>query len=271
MHAPSAARIRERSSARLSRCGLRRGRRSGRLGLVLEKIAGRPRGACRATSRRPRANVLGRHRLDVAGPLRHVRDCAADGQRRTVDPRERRLAVLRVDSVGDQPRLRPRELRLVDALVDELGEDVLEVLSRASKVTPGGARRRSPGASGRRQCPDTNRRRQRRPASPRPAGDAGAGRLRRRGSATSTSRASASPGSAREIGGHQPCALQRRLLDLGVGQAYAPRGAWDRLLRAGRTGASAGARSGRRSSRRHGEPRRPSRRRPRPGSHCSGV
>ena len=78
------------------------------------------------------------------GQLRHVRDSAADGERRTVDPRQRGLAVLRIDSVGDQPGLRPRKLLLVDALVDELGDDVLEILFKGLQASHlGGARRRS--------------------------------------------------------------------------------------------------------------------------------
>ena len=73
------------------------------------------------SSRRPRvtASIRAGHSVDI-------RDRKAGRERRAIPARERGLAVLRIDGVGDEARLGAAEIGLVDAIGGDLRDDCVD-------------------------------------------------------------------------------------------------------------------------------------------------
>ena len=77
-------------------------------------------------------------RFDPRGPLTDVFHAEARRQSRSVPARQHRLAVLRIDRVGDEPRLGALQRRGLDPIGDQAARATRSTAaSSVSIVTPG--------------------------------------------------------------------------------------------------------------------------------------
>ncbi len=166
--------------------------------------------------------------------LRPARDAVhrpARRKRRAVDARQRGLAVLRVDGVGDEPRLGARQLALVDAVLLDLRDDGDEVgVERfQSHARTGHGVEHQPRAIDRGAVIPAARRHGDAllddEAAVEPAGGLRREELHQHLQGLGLARR------ARGVGGRHPRLLQGRLLDLRIGERDETGGAQFRLLR----------------------------------------
>ena len=179
------------------------------------------------------AHLVGRDGADAVGPGLHAVDGQAGGQRRAIPARQRALAVLRIDRIGDQPVLGALELLGGDALVDQVGDHRVDralelrqrraVGRRAVDAEPRRVERGAliPGAGADRDA-----------AFPPPARGRAGCWCRRRGYAPALRAPRLSPGLAVASRRHEIAALQARLLDARIGQRDRRAARRRRLLRA---------------------------------------